>query len=94
MSNVFIWIYSGGGRDATFMKHFKGGRKLRKFGNIWNNPCLQWESYETHKWQMQSHWLLNQVVHTVTTGLLMVNHQLQVGLTIDSFVLHINDSKL
>jgi hypothetical protein len=30
---------------------------------------LQWESYETHKYKMQSYWLLKQVGHIVTTGL-------------------------
>jgi hypothetical protein len=34
MSNLFIWSYSGGA-VATFMEHFKGGRKLQKFGNLW-----------------------------------------------------------
>jgi hypothetical protein len=33
---------------------------------------LQWESYETHKYKMKSYWLLKQVVHTFTTGVLRV----------------------
>jgi hypothetical protein len=32
-----------------------------------NNLCLQWETYKSHKYKMQSHWLLKQVAHTLAT---------------------------
>jgi hypothetical protein len=32
MSDVFIWIYSGGGGGTMFMKHFKGGASYKSFG--------------------------------------------------------------
>jgi hypothetical protein len=33
-SDLFIWIYLDGG--MIFMKHFKGGRKVSEFGNLWS----------------------------------------------------------
>jgi hypothetical protein len=35
MSDLFIWIYSGGG-GVKFMKHMGGGRKIQNFGKLWS----------------------------------------------------------
>jgi hypothetical protein len=37
MSDVFIWIYSGGG-GVKFMKHFEGGASYKSLG-ISDVPC-------------------------------------------------------
>jgi hypothetical protein len=38
-----------------------------------NSPCLQWESYKTHKYKMKNYRWMKQVGHIVTSGLLIVN---------------------
>jgi hypothetical protein len=50
VSYLVIWSYSGGG---GVMKHFKGGLKLEKFGNIGVNhkPCsslVREATFHTH----------------------------------------------
>jgi hypothetical protein len=53
-------------KENTTLHHYKD-----QFVNtvLGNNPCLRWESYETHKYKMQTYWLLKQVGHIFTTRL-------------------------
>jgi hypothetical protein len=53
-------------KKNTTLHHYKDQLVNAVLGN---NPCLHWESYETHKYKMKSYWLLKQVGHIVTIGL-------------------------
>jgi hypothetical protein len=53
-------------KENTTLHHYKDQLVNAVYEN---NRCLQWESYETHKYKMKSYWLLKQVGYIVTIGL-------------------------